>query len=149
MHQDPVVSPNLPAQYLSKTPPLLLQHLPAVVLNQTIVTHPEVLLDTTWLVLIQASPEAGQFGRNLILNPVMFNLVGNEMCRLLTERSVTHTHFHLRKEMRRTDSKRQEVPILQKETLQTRSWSCFTVNETLNVGRKCSSDTEQTLHHSR
>jgi hypothetical protein len=148
MHQDPVVSPNLPGQYLSKIPPLLLQHLPVVEVNQTIVTHPEVLFDTTWLVLIEASPEAEQFGRNLIVNPVMFTLAGNVMCRLLMERSVTLIHFHVRKEMHRTDSERRTVPIPQKETY-TRSWPCFTVNGTLDVGRKCSSDTEQTLLLSR
>lgn len=116
MHQDPIFSPNLPPQYLSKTPLLLLQHLPVVELNQTIVTHPEVLLDTTWLVLIEASPEAGQFVRNLIVNPVMFTLAGNVLCRLLMEGSVTLIHLHLRKQMHRTDSERRTVPIPQKET---------------------------------
>jgi hypothetical protein len=102
MHQEHVASHNLPAQYLSKIPPLPLQHLPVVELNQTIVTHPEVILDTTWLVLIEASPEPGLFVRNLILNPLMFTLAGDVVCMLLTERSVMLIHSHLRKEVHRT-----------------------------------------------
>jgi hypothetical protein len=136
---------------LSETPPLLLQHLlPVVELNQTIVIYPEVLSDTTRLLLTEGSPEPELYGRNLILNATLYRLAVNVPLDLLRDRSAMLIHLHLRrKKMYRLELEGWMVLILHKETLQTRSWRYFTVNGTLDVGCKCSSDTKHTAHLNR
>lgn len=150
MSPDTAVSPCLPPQFLSGIPPLLLQHLHAVELNRKTATRPETLLDTIWLVLTEGSTEPALYGRNLIFKPVILRLAETELCTLLMERSATLTRLHRRRrKMHRLELEEWTLLILEKRTFRTRLRASSTANVKLNVGCKCSSDTEQIAHLNR